>query len=1414
MFTPLALLVNWLFSDLYHCLGWGVLGLVGEGIIVGGVVMSLRVVHAGYGYRYLLRSVAVNDVDPGGRGVGLVDYYQAKGTPCGRWVGAGLSGLGSSRMVCGSEVLGEQMSALLGEGYHPDVDELVMGGKARLGECQLGRAFPVFTGGIEVLEAIAVEERKLRGLVGHRLSEGERNEVAVRVARPFFVREYGDKEVQDRRVLAWINEVKNGVGQAVSGFDLTFSPVKSVSVVWGLADKELAGKIARLHHEAVDEVLGWAEENCVFTRRGVGGIEKIRTRGLIGARFTHFDTRDGDPDLHDHVLVSNKVQGVDGVWRSVDSRSLHRSAQALSARYNLVLQDKLSRVLGFDFTERPRGDGKQSVWEIKGVSDAVIEAFSSRRAQAKPVLKGLVDEWVRKHGVSPSRRRLYQLWQEAILQTRKVKGEAASLDELRENWAALCAGMIGEEDQRMLLQVLDNCGGGVHDAPLFDYGMHADQVIEDAMAQVISRRAVFCRSHVEVAVNQVLRGFRFVSDVERDKVQQQVMDQVMVRKAVVMNPCEGLVLPDALVRHDGRALDFDELQVRYTTREQLGQEYDVVHAMDEYAGLGVGARDVARALKAFAREKGFALNAGQSAMVEQVLMDDARLSVAVGPAGTGKTTSMELVARVWEKKGGKVMGFAPSAAAAKVLEKDMGVGCHTVDWLVFLWQKGVSEGLGSAEILADPRIGLSAGDLLIVDEAGMVSTSKMHTVMEIARAAGAKVLMVGDPAQLDAVDTGGLFKTLTKNEKVVMLDEVMRQVMRNDVGEVVRDEEQAAASMALRRGVVGEDLDDAVGVYAARGWITGGGRKKMLEEIVSGYLSDVRAGKSSLAMAATNEDVRWLNEQIQKARIGDGEVSHEVVIQLADGLVAGVGDEVVARKNDYITQISGVKKRVYNGQKFVVTRVEKGVGMWVRDVVSKEMMWLPVEYAGEKIQVAYASTLHRAQGATVDTAHALITPMVDKNAAYVAITRGKWVNKMYAVTDQVLDMGAEDAHMHMAGDDMAKTPEEIIKNVFLRDLSQVSALDEMDVLEQESNSYRRVRGLYVEGVAQATRVFADYVVDEVLGVEEDEFEGRDAVMNAVIYAANRGLDVRDVVDLVSGVSYGGVKSYGRLVASRVRAWVDDVVDKEEFADKVAAGHAAGVSVIVPPPPSWKGEDQQLRSWLVATREQLHVGEAAFHDMVAASQQKLGDEEVVKNQVLHGVQAAGIDAGGRRFTGVEFVDCDLTGADFTRAVFDNVKFTGCTLTGTQFNSAQLDKVRFVQCFADQADFHDATSSDAQGVMFVVSRLKHASFRGVKFMACVMRECMVQSANFLGAVFKYSTWRHSDMTDTKWDHTPQLGVRPQVSEITGEVGNPLVEVQNQQSSPGLFRQGWGSPSHDVQHEQTPHGHELLGFDFEFS
>ena len=299
---------------------------------------------------------------------------------------------------------------LFGEGYHPDVDELVMGGKARLGECQLGRAFPVFTGGIEVLEAIAVEERKLRGLVGHRLSEGERNEVAVRVARPFFVREYGDKEVQDRRVLAWINEGKNGVGQAVSGFDLTFSPVKSVSVVWGLADKELAGKIARLHHEAVDEVLGWAEENCVFTRRGVGGIEKIRTRGLIGARFTHFDTRDGDPDLHDHVLVSNKVQGVDGVWRSVDSRSLHRSAQALSARYNLVLQDKLSRVLGFDFTERPRGDGKQSVWEIKGVSDAVIEAFSSRRAQAKPVLEGLVDEWVRKHGVSPSRRRLYQLW--------------------------------------------------------------------------------------------------------------------------------------------------------------------------------------------------------------------------------------------------------------------------------------------------------------------------------------------------------------------------------------------------------------------------------------------------------------------------------------------------------------------------------------------------------------------------------------------------------------------------------------------------------------------------------------------------------------------------------------------------------------------------------------------------------------------------------------------------------------------------------------------------------------------------------------------------------------------------------------------------------------------------------------------
>src|SRR5690606_20989993 len=116
----------------------------------------------------------------------------------------------------------------------------------------------------------------------------------------------------------------------VVGFDMTFSAPKSVSVLWGLAEPGLRGRIVAAHHEAIATVLRVVERDAARTRIGQGGAVQVPTRGLIAAAFDHYDSRDGDPQLHTHVTVANRVQGVDGVWRTVFSQRLFRSAVAMS----------------------------------------------------------------------------------------------------------------------------------------------------------------------------------------------------------------------------------------------------------------------------------------------------------------------------------------------------------------------------------------------------------------------------------------------------------------------------------------------------------------------------------------------------------------------------------------------------------------------------------------------------------------------------------------------------------------------------------------------------------------------------------------------------------------------------------------------------------------------------------------------------------------------------------------------------------------------------------------------------------------------------------------------------------------------------------------------------------------------------
>ena len=442
--------------------------------------MTLRAVHAGTGYQYLLRSVATHDADP--QGQSLSDYYAAKGTPPGRWIGSGLDGLHSETATAGAVVTEAQMAALYGEGLHPDTDEMMLAGTA-LADCKLGRSFPLYTGGVDVLDAIAAAERAFLKLEKRRPTTGERSEIAEQVGRPFYAEKFGYEHASGKDVIAWINRERDQVKQAVAGFDFTFSPVKSVSVLWALADEQTSAKVAALHHEAVAEALEWAEDNAVYTRIGANGIEQVRTRGIIASEFTHFDTRGGDPDLHSHVLIANKVQAPDGRWLSLDSRAIHQMHQAISARYDAILHDKMTRRMGVEFTANYPHPGKAPIWEIAGIDRRLIEMFSSRRTLARPVFDQLVTEYVAKHGRQPSQRAGYALWQKAILDTRDAKKPAQSLDEHRAAWKKAATERVGAEVVEQIVAA-STAADTEASREAFDAKLHTETVAELAIARV------------------------------------------------------------------------------------------------------------------------------------------------------------------------------------------------------------------------------------------------------------------------------------------------------------------------------------------------------------------------------------------------------------------------------------------------------------------------------------------------------------------------------------------------------------------------------------------------------------------------------------------------------------------------------------------------------------------------------------------------------------------------------------------------------------------------------------------------------------------------------------------------------------------------------------------------------------------
>ncbi|BCA64360.1 conjugal transfer protein TrbA (plasmid) [Sphingomonas sp. HMP9] len=395
-------------------------------------------------------------------------------------------------------------------------------------------------------------------------------------------------------------------------------------------------------------------------------------------------------------------------------------------------------------------------------------------------------------------------------------------------------------------------------------------------------------------------------------------------------------------------------QERFTSRAMIAVENRLERASDELAGADrhfVAGTHVYRALEA-AEGRGLTLSTEQRDALGRITERDGLASI-VGYAGSGKSAMLGVAREAWEDAGYTVRGAALSGIAAENLEGGSGIQSRTIASLEHAWGQG-REQLG-------PR------DVLVVDEAGMIGSRQMERVLSQARDAGAKVVLVGDPEQLQAIEAGAAFRSITERHGAAEITEIRRQ----------REDWQRDATRALATGPTGE----AVHAYDKAGMVHAADtRDQARGKLVDGWDHARRADpdKSRIILTHTNAEVRELNEEARGRLRASGDLGDDVAVKAERGeRQFATGDRIMFLRNE---RGMGVK----NGTLATIERVSPE-GMAVRLDDGRSVAFDTKDYA--HVDHGYAATFHKSQGVTVDRAHVLATPGMDRHSAYVGMSR-------------------------------------------------------------------------------------------------------------------------------------------------------------------------------------------------------------------------------------------------------------------------------------------------------------------------------------------------------------------------------------------------------------------------------------------
>jgi conjugative relaxase-like TrwC/TraI family protein len=709
------------------------------------------------------------------------------------------------------------------------------------------------------------------------------------------------------------HEVQNaGKENRQMGWDCTFSAPKSVSIVWAGADTQQKQNIELAHQRAVEAAFKYLEDNT-FTRRGHDG-EIHEPAKLVASRFNHYTSREGDPQLHSHVVISNFSVRDDGSVGTIGSRTFYENKMTAGALYQVELAYQMKE-MGYEIEQ-----GAKGTFRLSDVSKEAEHVFSKRDQQIDALAKEReIYSYAGTRGI--------------VLATRAQK-VICDLSEREETW-----GREAKEngvDLSVGRNRLDNLESKVSD----------EEILTEAGEKLTQQHSTFKEK-------DLLRQTAVASFGSRNAEEVRGMTAKARELGVVKELENGLLTtPDMAKIEQGIMERVDRMTAK--------ANYAVSSLAVIERGIEIGGKQLP-----FSREQQWAITTAT---------EKSAIAVIQGRAGTGKSSMLCAVRECYESAGWKVQGIALAGVAAENLKQGSGIESRTI-----------------ASWVSQKENELSSRSVVVLDEAGMVGSKQMSEVIERIQDAGAKLVLVGDEKQLQPIAAGGILHSIDRHiaqtapEYSTSIENIQRQ-REGWMKETVKLAAQGKTGEAL------EKLDEKGKINFYQN--SSEARAAVVDEYIKANKEDFSKG---IVLTSLRQDADKINVAVREKLLEQGLINKRGIEfnNLKTDMNIAKGDRIMFTSNDY-------KLDVRNGQRATIESATDFDGHITAVLDNGQRREFNIKDY-QNIDYGWASTTHKAQGATVERAIVYGfsgESMASQQATYVQISRAKAETKLFIVAGE------------------------------------------------------------------------------------------------------------------------------------------------------------------------------------------------------------------------------------------------------------------------------------------------------------------------------------------------------------------------------------------------------------------------------